>query len=49
MYESMSCILVPPKKYSIMEFDEELKNGNRPKFSENVCSSSVLVVNLLMI
>ena len=36
MYETMSCTLVPPKEYNIFEFDEELKNGIRPGFLENV-------------
>ena len=36
MYETMSCTLVPPREYSIFEFDEELKNGIRPGFLENV-------------
>ena len=36
IYEMISCTLVPPKQYSIFEFDEELKNGIRPGFLENV-------------
>ena len=36
LYETMSCILAPPKEYSIFEFDEEIKNGIRPGFLENV-------------
>ena len=36
MYEMMSCAMVPPKRYSMFEFEEELRNGKRPSFSENV-------------
>ena len=36
LYETMSCILAPPKEYSVFEFDEEIKNGIRPGFLENV-------------
>lgn len=39
MYEMMSCTLVPPKEYNIFEFDEELKNGIRPGFLENVMNT----------
>ena len=49
MYESMSCILVPPKEYSIFEFDEELKNGIRPGFLENVLAKKYLVGIIIMI
>ena len=37
MYEMMSCTMVPPKRYSMFEFEDELKNGKRPSFSEIVC------------
>ena len=36
MYETMSCTMVPPKNQTIFEFEGQLKNGNRPNFSENV-------------
>ena len=36
MYETMSCAMVPPRKQTMFEFEEELKNGNRPNFLENV-------------
>jgi len=53
MYETMSCILVPPKEYSIFEFDEEIKNGIRPGFLENVIvkqySVGVLVCYILIL
>ena len=36
MYETISCTLLPPRNQTTFEFEEQLRNGNRPNFSENV-------------